>query len=128
METFHQPPLLLPVLLATGSVRTEVGRRVHAAVLENLNELASKRGDVLLDLVHVVFGDSFRLGAPLLDRHVAPHEVPHDALIAKVSLARLLNLLHIEESHLIFRKWKVRALINISLYPNCLHVLLLYGL
>jgi hypothetical protein len=55
-------------------------RRVHARVFEDLDQLAAEGRNVLFDFVDVVLGDALVVRFSLFDRHVAPHQVPHDAL------------------------------------------------
>uniref|UniRef100_A0A2M4B0P7 Putative secreted protein n=1 Tax=Anopheles triannulatus TaxID=58253 RepID=A0A2M4B0P7_9DIPT len=93
VKTLHQPALLLAVLLATDPTALPGGDgRVHATVLQYLDQLAPERRDVLLDLVHVILGDALGFGLPLLHRHVPAHQVAHDALVPEVPFARLFHL------------------------------------
>ena len=55
-------------------------RRVHARVFEDLDQLAAEGRNVLFDFVDVVLGDALVVRFSLFDRHVAPHQVAHDAL------------------------------------------------
>lgn len=79
------------VELLTGS-GAACRRGVHPGILQDLDQFATKGADVLLDLVHVVLGHPLALRLPLLNRHVPPHQISHDALISEVPLGRLLNL------------------------------------
>lgn len=60
-------------------------RRIHPRVFEDLDEFASEGTYVLLDLVHVVFGDPFTLRFTLFDGNVTPDEISHDTLVPEVS-------------------------------------------
>jgi hypothetical protein len=53
---------------------------VHPRILENLNELTTKRRDVLLDLVDIIFCDPFTLCFALFNSYVPPDQIPHDTL------------------------------------------------
>lgn len=90
VEALHQSTLLLAVLLAPCTASAGSGHSVHTRVFQYLDELTSESADVLLDLVYVVLRDSLPLGFALLHGDVAPHEIAHDALIAKVPLLFLL--------------------------------------
>lgn len=66
--------------------------RSHSRFLQDVDELAAKRADVLLDLVHVVLGHTFVLGLALLHRHVATHQILHYSPIPVVALRGLFHL------------------------------------
>lgn len=79
------------VELLTGSCAAGC-RGVHPGILQDLDQFATKRADVLFDLVHVVLRHPLALRLPLLHRHVPPHQISHDTLIPEVPLGRLLHL------------------------------------
>ena len=57
-----------------------VGRRLHAAVVQDLEQLVAERVDVLLDLVDVVLRHALRLAAVLTLHDVPLDQVTHHAL------------------------------------------------
>uniref|UniRef100_A0A2M4D4K5 Putative secreted protein n=1 Tax=Anopheles darlingi TaxID=43151 RepID=A0A2M4D4K5_ANODA len=93
VKALHQPALFLAILLATDTTAlTSCDRRVHATVLQDLDQLAPERRNVLLDLVHIILGNALRFRLSLLYRYIPAHQIAHDALVPEVAFARLLHL------------------------------------
>uniref|UniRef100_A0A2M4DBS3 Putative secreted protein n=1 Tax=Anopheles darlingi TaxID=43151 RepID=A0A2M4DBS3_ANODA len=93
VKALHQPALFLAILLATDTTAlTSCDRRVHATVLQDLDQLAPERRNVLLDLVHIILGNALRFRLSLLYRDIPAHQIAHDALVPEVAFARLLHL------------------------------------
>ena len=73
------PPVVVSMLTVLRRLVC-VRRRLHAAVVKDLEQLIAERVDVLLDLVDVVLRNALRLTAVLPLHDVALDEVAHDRL------------------------------------------------
>lgn len=91
-ETICVSEIISFVLLRLTGSRTAGRRGIHPGVLQDFDQLATESADVLLDLVHIVLGDTLALSFSLLHRHVPSYQISHDALVPEVPLRGLLNL------------------------------------
>jgi len=76
--------------LTTSLTRRHI--RIHSAVLEYFHQLAPEGGYILLDLIHIVLGDSLGFGLSLLHGYITSDQIPHYLLVLEVPITSLLRL------------------------------------